>query len=487
MITINAGLLDTEGLPSSMLLIALLGKQDETCRSRLNKLHEYAHTRHAISGRQRLRGLPNNRLPHDLPGYIVTVSSGYLVGEPVQYAKADAADQLAFDTLNAALKMCDTASVDAELAVDAAVYGKGVELCYADRDAQPKVAQVDPRSAFVVYDDTVEHLPLLGIVRYEMVDQQLAKKGERVDVYTPALCVHMERAGAEVPHEVSREPHYFGAVPMIEYWNNAQETGDFEPVLDLIDAYDTLQSDRLNDKQQFTDAIMVFKGLASLENDSDDPALEDGTDSETDTTVVPTLTPAERLRQTKMLFMPGQDTDATFLTKPDAESGNELLRKSLAGDIHKFSYVPDLTDENFAGTTSGVAMRFKLFGLEMLVNTKERWFREALRTRLKCMIQFLAKKGMARINVDDVQITFTRSLPVNELEIAQMASAYQGILPDELILAKIPGVDDPKATLAMLQQQKAEDVKRQQAMFPRFDASNAPAEDPQTGTTDEEV
>ena len=136
--------------------------------------------------------MPNNRLPHDLPGYIVTVSSGYLVGEPVQYAKADAADQLAFDTLNAALKMCDTASVDAELAVDAAVYGKGVELCYADRDAQPKVAQVDPRSAFVVYDDTVEHLPLLGIVRYEMVDQQLAKKGERVDVYTPALCVHME-------------------------------------------------------------------------------------------------------------------------------------------------------------------------------------------------------------------------------------------------------------------------------------------------------
>ena len=60
-----------------------------------------------------------------------------------------------------------------------------------------------------------------------------------------------------------------GGVPVVEYWNNAQETGDFEPVLSLIDAYDTLESDRVNDKQQFTDAVLLLTGC-TLEND--DPA-----------------------------------------------------------------------------------------------------------------------------------------------------------------------------------------------------------------------
>ena len=30
-------------------------------------------------------------------------------------------------------------------------------------EARPRVAQIDPRSAFVAYDDTVNHAPLLGV------------------------------------------------------------------------------------------------------------------------------------------------------------------------------------------------------------------------------------------------------------------------------------------------------------------------------------
>ncbi|HPR79520.1 MAG TPA: phage portal protein, partial [Candidatus Limiplasma sp.] len=73
--------------------------------------------------------------------------------------------------------------------------------------------------------------------------------------------------------------------------------------------------------------------------------------------------------------------------------------------------MPDLTNEKFSSDTSGVAMRFKLLGLEQLTKIKERWFREGLRHRLLCMAQFLATKGMAAVDVDAVQITFSRSLP----------------------------------------------------------------------------
>ena len=133
-------------------------------------------------------------------------------------------------------------------------------VSYTHLEARPRVAQLDARSAFVVYDDTVEHAPLLGITRRDTFDARLERTGEEVTLYTDRLIVHMRRTSRETPRETMREAHYFGGVPVVEYWNNAREEGDFEPVMGLIDAYDTLQSDRVNDKQQFTDAVLdVYK------------------------------------------------------------------------------------------------------------------------------------------------------------------------------------------------------------------------------------
>ncbi len=433
MITIDRTLLLEDGTPPAELLLSLLNEQRRLQETRLDVLKRYYDGDHAILSRTRLSGLPNNRLAHAMPKYITAIAAGYLVGSPVQYTLKD--HPAAFGQLVAALRRCDTQSVDAELAVDAAVYGKAVELCYADQLAKPRVAQADPRQAFVVYDDTVEHRPLLGVTVSDVLDKHLRKVKERVTVCTDALVVHMERRSSEAPAEVSRAAHYFGGVPMTEYWNNASETGDFEAVLPLIDAYDALQSDRINDKQQFTDAIMVLKGVGALQAE----------DAETDPEVDPdaaALAASQRLRHTRTLFLPGDGADAGFITKPDPEHGGELLRKSLADDIHKLSFVPDLTDDKFAGDVSGVAMRFKLLGFEQRTKIKERWFREALRTRLKLMAHFLRVQGAAEFDVDQVQITFRRSLPANDLEIAKTVQAYRGIVPDEILLSQVPWVDD---------------------------------------------
>lgn len=469
MFALDQNLLLPDGSPPPQLLAALLSAQEELCRKRLNRMHEEYAVRPSILGRTRGFGLPNNRLAHHYPGYIVSVASGYLVGSPVKYSLADQPDAL--QPIRDAMDRSDCASVDSELAVDAAIYGKGIELCYADGQAQPRTAQIDPRRSFVVYDDTVAHAPLFGVTSHDVLNARLEKRYEVVDVYTAAEHIAYQRATPSALTETSREPHYFAAVPMIEYWNNAQETGDFEPVLSLIDAYNTLQSDRLNDKQQFTDAIMVLKGVGSLGAEDaeteETPATQEGGTlirPEQPISEAP-LTPSERLRLTKTLFLPGDGADAGFITKPDAESGNELLRQSLSDDIHKFSFVPDLTNEKFSGDTSGVAMRFKLLGLEQLTKIKERWFREGLRHRLLCMAQFLATKGMAAVDVDAVQITFSRSLPVNDLEIAQTAQAYDGLVPRELLLQHIPWVDDPRVAMEMLEKEQAQALQEQQQMF----------------------
>jgi len=434
MISIDQNLLLPDGLPPSDLLLALLNEHRRQRETRLDVLKRYFDGSHAILDRARLSGLPNNRLAHALPGYIAAIAAGYLVGAPVQYTMQE--HPAAFEQLLGALRRCDTQSIDAELAVDAAVYGKAVELCYADSQAKPRVTQADPRHAFVVYDDTVEHRPLFGITVSDVLDKHLKKCRERITVCTDALVVHMERISNETPAEVARAAHYFGGVPMTEYWNNAAETGDFEPVLPLIDAYDALQSDRVNDKQQFTDAIMVLKGVGALgleDAETDEPTADDP--------AAAAVAASRRLRHTRTLFLPGDGADAGFITKPDSESGAELLRKSLADDIHKLSFVPDLTDDKFAGNLSGVAMRFKLLGFEQHTKIKERWFREALRTRLYRMAHFLQVQGAAELDVDQVRITFKRTLPVNDLEIAHTVQAYRGIVPDEILLSQIPWME----------------------------------------------
>lgn len=434
MITIDKTLLLEDGTPPPELLLALLNEHKRLRETRLDVLKEYYDGNHAILSRVRLSGLPNNRLAHAMPKYITAIAAGYLVGSPVQYTLKD--HPAAFEQLTGVLRRCDTQSIDAELAVDAAVYGKAVELCYADGQAKPRVAQADPRFAFVVYDDTVEHRPLLGVTISDVLDKHLKKAKERVTVCTDTWVVHMERRAGEAPAEVSRAAHYFGGVPMTEYWNNAGETGDFEPVLPLIDAYDALQSDRINDKQQFTDAIMVLKGVGALQTEDAE------TDLDPDDPSAAALAASQRLRHTRTLFLPGDGADAGFITKPDPEQGSELLRKSLADDIHKLSFVPDLTDSKFAGDASGVAMRYKLLGFEQRTKIKERWFREALRTRLHRLAHFLCVQGAAEFDVDQVQITFRRSLPANDLEIAKTVQAYRGIVPDEVLLSQIPWVDN---------------------------------------------
>lgn len=409
---------------------------------RLRRLRRYYDGEHDICQRVRASGLPNVRLTHAYPRYITTMASGYLVGSPISYAAADERQAGALESVRRAYDGCNADSVDAELAKQASLYGKGVELVYGDRSARPRAAAIDPCEAFVVYDDTVEHRPLFGVHYYRRTGEDGKPCGWRANVYTDRLAFTYDAIDAptalkDMPDSVST--HYFGGVPLVEYWNNEDELGDFEPVLSLIDAYDALQSDRVNDKAQFVDALLVISGCR----------LDAGPAYPGDTRTV-----GQRLREEKAIHLPDATAKVEWLCKQLSEADVEILRNAIKADIHKLSMVPDLTDEQFAGNASGVAMRYKLMGLEMITRIKERWFREAIRTRLRLFASFFTTLGAPALDAEAVQITFTYSLPQNELEAAEMVKTLQGIVPDELLLPQLPFVSDTAAALELLGRQR---------------------------------
>ena len=367
-----------------------------TGAERRQRLQLWYEGRHEILGRTRPAGLPNVRLVHDYPRYISTMAAGYLVGRPVEYQAEN--QQAALDAVLERYSRCAIDSVDAELAKNASVYGRGVELVFADAEALPRAASLEPWSGFVVYDDTVERRPLFGVHLRERMGALGNIEGCDTVVYTDREEIVFGGACAgDVGREKERRAHFFGGVPMVEYWNSEDERGDFEGVMTLIDAYDMLQSDRVNDKSQFVDALLLLYGCTM---ETDDRGR----------------TPGQQLREDKLLALPDSDARAEWLCKQLSESDAEVLKKALAADIHKLSMVPDLTDEQFGGNKSGAAMRFKLLGLEQLTGIKERWFREALRQRLRLFANFLAVRGAPKLDAEAVKMVFTRAFEVKESE-----------------------------------------------------------------------
>lgn len=384
---------------------------------RMESLRAAYEGRHEILDRQRPSGMPNVKLVHDFPRYISTMAAGYLVGKPVMY-EADEAHESALDAVLERYGRCAVDSVDAELARNASIYGRGVELVFADASAQPRTASLDPRRAFVVYDDTVEAKPLFGVHLVPRLDELGGVCGWNTEVFTGREALKFSGSGlGEIGALKERLPHFFGGVPMVEYWNGEDERGDFEGVLTLIDAYNRLQSDRVNDKSQFVDALLLLYGCTM---ETDDRGR----------------TPGQQLREDKLLALPDSDARAEWLCKQMGEADVEVLKGALAADIHKLSMVPDLSDERFGGNASGVAMRYKLLGLEQLTGIKERWFREALRQRLRLFSAFLAMRGSPELDVDGVRMVFSRSLPVNGLEEAETLNMLRGLVDENILRAR---------------------------------------------------
>lgn len=239
-----------------------------------------------------------------------------------------------------------------------------------------------------------------------------------------------------VQGEAQSRPHGMNGVPLIEIYNNSVCTGDFEPVLSLIDAYNVLQSDRVNDKEQFVEAILLIKGAT----------LGDSSAEKTEN--------YKALRENGLLELDA-DSSAEWLTRQFDENSVEVLRKSLEQDIHKFANVPCMSDESFGGNASGVAMRYKLLGFEQITKIKERYFREGIKERLRLLCSWLETTGRAHIDSTEISIQFTRALPVNEAEQAQLVSELRDVVPLETLLGQLPFVDDPETAAEKVREQNA--------------------------------
>lgn len=397
LITRDRKYLGKEGEGAREMLRGVI-EEFESGLPRLERLWRYRQGRGDIMARERAEGLFNARLSHGFARYITQVSAGFLLSEPVRYS--DGKRKEAVSALETLYRQAGAEQADTELATQQAGFGRGVSLFY-ESEGRLRLSALDPRSAFVVYDDTVEHRPLMGVLLSLERDARGRPAGGTASVYLPekTLSFRLKRG---LPEERPEEtPGPFARVPMVEYRNNEEERCDFEEVLGLIDAYDLLGSDRLNDRMQFADALLVLTGVAGIGTSEDLYDFRGG---------------LRRLREDKTLSLPDSEAKAEWLVKNPMEQDIDVLRRALAEDIHKFSMTPDFSDERFAGNVSGIAIRYKLFCLEQKTRLKERWLIAGLRERARVAQGWMQKNGLPAIEPEELGISLRRQLPYAEQE-----------------------------------------------------------------------
>lgn len=393
-----------------------------------------------------------NRLVCNHAKDISDTASSYFIGNPVTY-KSDADIKDLTDSLETA----GADETDGDNGLDLSIYGLAYEYVYVKENENNLLTKnLSPENTFMVKDDSIEENELFAVYYYVRKDDSGTGPEHYIaTVLTPNYKYELDIQNNEVPQLTTElpVPHYLGEIPIIEYLNNKLAIGDFELQIPLIDAYNALMSDRITDKEQFIDAILAIYG--TLLSDEDEPGTE-----EEDQNIKKAK---ERLKKYKVLEMP-DTSKAEYLTRTFDESGVEILKKAIEQDIHKFSHIPCMSDESFGGNVSGVAMEFKLLGMENITKIKTRYYRKGLRKRIRIFCNYLALHGKS-VDTAGITMTFTRALPKNLLEISQIVANLWGKVSRKTLLSQVPFVDDVDEELKALDEEAEENLKRQQEAF----------------------
>lgn len=198
----------------------------------------------------------NNKVMVNRANEIVTFKTAYLLGEPLQYVSNGGDDTVSakVNRLNEFMRSESKDTKDKEIADWMHICGVGVRMVVPDEEGEEDGSPVciytlDPRDAFVIYYSGVGHKPLAGVLR------QWDEEGK------PYQCVYtrewyFEIAGGEIKKQEARTIPY---IPIIEYPNNDARMGAFEVVLPLLNAINTVESNRVDSIQDFVNAFDVFQ------------------------------------------------------------------------------------------------------------------------------------------------------------------------------------------------------------------------------------
>lgn len=182
---------------------------------------------------------------------IVQFKTGQTYGEPVQYIsrKDDEEINKSVDELNDYMANADKHSKDIKAGEWQSAVGTSFKAVQRVNDEYLpfRIISPSPMDTFVIYSKSTEE-PVLAV-------QEL--KDENGEVYR--LCFSKNKQFKIKNGKLDETKlHAFGEIPIIEYPNNHERISDIELVIDILDAINNMQSNRMDSVEQFVQSWVKF-------------------------------------------------------------------------------------------------------------------------------------------------------------------------------------------------------------------------------------
>ena len=326
------------------------------------------------------------------------------------------------------LRYNDYAAEDADFLLNALIYGIAAELMYIDETGHTRFRLINPTTCFGVCDDSLTG-DLLYFVRMYKVNDWDESDTYNVDVYSDYDVKHYTMNGANgYLSFVSEEPHYFSQCPA-NIFTLPDEKSIFDCIMSLQDAANELVSSEIDDYSAFCDAYLTLIGV--------DADVED----------------ISSMKENRVLVLP-DGAAAQWLTKNANDTQVENILKRIHESIYRIAQCPDFSSESFVGgVSSGVAIRYRLTGMETKAGKIEGEMKKALQRRVE-IICGIASLKLGEEVFRDISIDFKRNIPEDYTSIINMINSLKGTVSDSTLLSLLPFVEDVNAELAAVQEQK---------------------------------
>lgn len=326
------------------------------------------------------------------------------------------------------LRYNDYQAQDANLLLDALIYGVAAELMFMDNQGQTRFRLINPTTCFGVYDDSLTG-DLLYFVRMYKESEWDNTDTYCVDVYDDYFVKHYKMAGRNgYLTPIGEELHYFGQCPA-NIFVMPDEKSIFDCVMSMQDSVNELLSAEIDDYSAFCDAYMVLEGVDA---DNDDIAS---------------------MKANRVIVLP-EGATAQYLTKAAQDAQVENILKRLHEGIYRIAQCPDFSGESFVGgVSSGIAIQYRLTGMETKAGKLEAEMKKALQRRVEIICSIASLKLGVEV-FRDIKIEFKRNIPEDITNIVNLVNTLKGSVSDATLLSQLPFIDDVNAELEALQEQK---------------------------------
>ena len=372
---------------------------------------------------------PDKRIAVNFAKYITDTMNGFFIGIPIKVMCDE--DKAVADYVEFLDQYNDQDDNNAELSKMCSIYGKAYEMYYVDDLGNIGITYLSPEEAFMIYDDSILERPRYFCRVYKDADDIVYVS---VSDDTRVRYLSMEGGLHWLPEEENN--HGFEGVPATEYRENEEEISIFEPVLTMINEYNEAVSEKANDVAYFADAYLKVLGAKVLPDN------------------------LQQIRDNRIINFEGLldngQLEVDFLQKPDGDTSQEHLLDRLEKLIFQISMVANISDENF-GSSSGIALKYKLQAMSNLALTKQRKFTSGMNRRYM-LIFSNPVSGMKKDDWVKLTYRFTQNIPSNLLEESQIAGNLAGIVSQQTQLSVLSCVDNVQQEIEQIKQDEEEGI-----------------------------